>query len=279
MKDVQLLGNLTVDYVMECASLQPGKNNIVTSRKCRMGGLANMLPALQGLDIGISASVGEDWSEWPFADLPGHPRLEYRAGPSSLSHIFIHDGERTSFTDWGTGVQGEGLEAVEAKWTHIAYLDVMEGLNVKEIKKASKGLVSADVCLCDPSRDAIARVIESAEALDLLFLSEGEMKGFERHLGLDPYSTMIERVQELRDFSGVKQVVFHWRDGAIVSTEGGTWVSPEWIRPTFRGDTIGAGDLFAGCVIKGMLDHGDLRGAVNSAHSSVGELLMKRGEE
>lgn len=274
MNDIALIGNLFIDHILTTPTHDVGVNNVVTAQTLRIGGLANILPALDGTDVSINAVVGEDWFDLAPADwFTGELDLSQEKGRTPVSYIVTTEDTRTAFTDWGIGRKGDSLlPPRKVKWTHIAYLDVLDKIDMDAIRAASSVGVSADVCLYSPDETEVAKTLERAKKVDYLFLSGSELRGYIN----DDNASQLDRVNSLRERLGIKAVICHWDSTAIVSDEN---LTDEVVAEgkKYTGDTTGAGDLFAGAVLKKLMDGCNLRRAVKSAHELTSVLLRWRG--
>lgn len=277
MRDVCLLGSGAIDEILYVRELRCGENNLAEKSELRLGGLFNMLPALKGMDIMIVPVVGienqTDFTPLVPEGVPVSPVVV--PGRTPFAHIVIHGPNRTSIVEWGAGHDGSTIAAVPAKWTHIAYLDVLSNLDMKKIKDASR-VLSGDLCLSNPTPEECENVVEYAKYLNVLFISDAELNAHCKALGITAKNT-VDLAQAYRDHIKVPLLVCHGNNWSILCALGSDpdyYSSPEKV---YDVDSTGAGDMFAASFIRHIVT---LCTGVNEArafaHKNTTELLRRR---
>lgn len=259
--DLALFGNLTVDEVFSVKGWPvSGTSNSFESNKKTVGGIGNIIEALDGrLKIHVEGVVGADSDGEFIRNWLGlvknvdHNLIESDK-PTTKAIIFsdTEENERTSFVKWGCGKDSFTPKAVEAKWGHVSYLDLVPGIDLKEIRKTCQTL-SADFCLSSPNK------LPDLSIFDVLFMSETEANAYK---------------SQLKDFN--ETIVCH--------TRSGTWVTacrvPSFLKSNHinvKGiDVLGAGDAYCAGFILNRLNGLQLAGATFAAHEEATGFLLKR---
>jgi hypothetical protein len=232
--DVCLLGNVVQDTILYIDRYSPSGNNVVTQVEKRKGGLYNMIPTLKGLRVKVVPS----------------------AMASSTIVVDKTLSSRTSYTSWGIGSNGKNLKTPLTRWCHIAYIDVLEDLNISSIREKAD-VLSADLCLTSPSDLICERVYTILPYLDYIFISTGEVNRYGSYKPIGNY-----------DLSKTKQVIHSVKESFIVQgNEPGIKIvsDGEHIDGV---DTVGAGDAYAAGFISAKLAGSLDKDAILLAHSA-----------
>lgn len=256
--DLALVGNITVDDVYAIHGWpDAGTSNVYSSNRKSVGGLGNIIEALAGrLRIHVEAKVGDDEDGRYIAEYLTSRGVQFvlhlSEKPTTKAVIFsdVKNSERTSFVEWGCGRDGFKPKAVEAKWGHLSYADVLAEIDMSSLRGSCKTL-SADVCLSIPT-------LTPLKYIDLLFVSKSE------NVPLLETQTVIlhsRRCSQIREF-GKEEVVVTGLHKIIEEI-----------------DVLGAGDAYCAGFIHSMLKESSLAGAALLAHDEATNFIVRRRDK
>jgi sugar/nucleoside kinase (ribokinase family) len=175
--------------------------------------------------------------------------------------------ERTSFVDWGCGMSPIRVTP-KADWAHISYLDISRAA----IVGPNRPVVSADLCLSDPSPQNLRHLRECLGNVDFLFVSATEVAAY------FPGKSASQAVKELC-LLGVKAVIFHERHQTLVANAERMAVIPNPVGALEGIDVLGAGDIYCASFIRCMIEGSGPEVAANDAHERTFEILKRRNED
>lgn len=273
--DLCLIGNLVVDDIYEIKDWpREGTSNRFGAHRQSVGGIGNMVEALDGSNVSISACavVGNDQNAVVvrkyLKDRGTGMLLKTSMLPTSHAIILssISSKERTSFVSWGCGkLPVDSFRC--SKWAHIAYLDMVYETNIGNIESE---ILSADLCLSNPNYETMSAVLDRIGLLDFLFVSLSEVKAYAKDE--EPLETTLERI---RCDYGPKCIVCHERTRTLIVDEVTTIVNGT--HEIFEADVLGAGDAYCANFILYQLRHGNTpTGAAAFAHEEASRFLKKR---
>lgn len=178
--DLLLLGNLIIDEVYSISDWdgEEGTSNLFKSHRTSIGGIGNLIRALSGsqLEILVEASIGHSHREMVENALSKVNKILHHAKKSSEALILanIQSSERTSFVNW-SAPQIHLSEDIKAKWAHISYLDTSLPFDFEDLRKRVE-IISADLCLSNPTRNQRDFILSELHNLDVLFVSKSELR-------------------------------------------------------------------------------------------------------
>ena len=178
--DLVLIGNLIVDqiYCVNNWHKQGTSNNLYCQYRA-VGGLGNIINIITNkLNIFVEGVIGNDDNGEFIKEYlkPTKHFLHTLNGQTSTALIVsnLEKGERTSFVNWGVGENKFAPTPYTSSWTHISYLDIIPNLDIKKIRKTSN-IVSADLCLHNPTNLIKNKVLSQLQYLDYLIISKTEL--------------------------------------------------------------------------------------------------------
>jgi sugar/nucleoside kinase (ribokinase family) len=261
--DLRLIGNIIIDDVYKIDSWpKENTSNKFTTQKLSIGGIGNIIRALHEKDMDIIAegNIGKD--------KPGHlienfcldhniARELYWCDKPTSKALILSGKDRTSFVNWGCGTDILNPSPTNAKWTHICYLDIIPTIDVSYIKKYSD-IVSADLCLSNPSKENIELVLNQLQHLDYLIVSETEFEPLS--YGLLDISNFIEKYN-------LKNLILHTKYKTIIANNNSLDQVMNNHAIVENIDVLGAGDVYCANFIYSQLFNGlNLSDTVKSAH-------------
>lgn len=283
--DLALLGNVTVDETYAISGWpKGGTSNDFSSRRLSLGGIMNVCEALvgTGVRVSVSANVGRDedgeyirreMEHW----VPSGRRHLTASDNETTRALVVSDlhGERTSFVRWGCGRDEVRTTNAEARWAHIAYLDVIDKVDIDDLR-ARCDVISADLCLSSPGYAAMAKVLWAAEKLDYLFMSEAEALPYAGEPGLLVGAARNMRGDNLRNKKR-PTIVIHNGTGTLLY-DGESHHVPNTLDRLEGVDVLGAGDAYCAGFIAQMLSQEDPIGAARAGHVAALRYLKKKNK-
>lgn len=214
--DLVLLGNVVVDDVYKLNEwANEGTSNRYDSHHNSIGGIGNIIEALKErkLKIKVEYSIGSDTNGQLVQNYFDTISAEYKLHTSSqpTSHALIlsnlQSNERTSFVNWGCG-HDPIVSNNPARWTHVSYLDIIYKIDLEALRPHSD-VLSADLCLSNPSQEVIDAVRNQLQFLDYLFVSESELPA------------LANNPEELLSKYKLSCLVYHKRDRTLIFKNNG----------------------------------------------------------
>lgn len=269
--DLHLIGNSIVDQVFEIKKSKsdskgflPGSSNSYSSSRVCFGGLGNLLSVFKKskLNFHVSTHIGKDQNGQKLKDYFLKNKINFSPyGIKETSSALLlsetlenNIKEKTSFVRWGDVSDLKNFKPVKARWAHISYLDVVHNLDLSELRK-QYDYMSADLCLNDPKKSVINKVLKSLKYLDFLFISTNEAYTYTnlvtRESGVLYIGDFLTKL--LRDKKSDTKVILHSPYFCSVCERSEEPVHISY--PNARGNVsvVGAGDKFCANFISFLL--------------------------
>lgn len=267
---VALYGHLFEDTVIEVDSLKVDKSNTIISSKLQYGGIFNCLdPLLEIEEIHLCCNVSLELQASLIktlcnSELYKNVKLLTRNSRSTIKATIICDifnGTRTNLITPEPKVDKSVKIEKDYDWIHLVYLDTLGHLlmptNIQKLRRWGKTL-SADLSLSNRTTLLTYDLENSLKNLDLVFGSPDELRGLE----LVNITKIIHSPNQCVVIVGGNEYTIH--NYNVVSDV----------------NVLGAGDFFAGSVIKHMcgipLTQQLLLGAVALAMKDTAQMLQVR---
>lgn len=273
-KDLVLLGNLTFDQVYKIPKWpKQGTSNELISHRLSVGGIGNIIEStdFNKLKIFVEGNIGDDLAGETIKAYLKNKSIKHKlhssTKPTSQALIVssLSSEERTSFVNWGCGADPFVPTAKHTRWTHISYLDIIPSLDLNKIRENSD-IVSADLCLSNPSRNTINSTLNKLQYLDYLFASESEF---------DPLITGYESIDLFKTFK-LKCLIFHSRLETIIQYRDKGFQVNGKHSIINNIDVLGAGDAYCGNFILSQLNNKSLTKSAEFAHQKATEFILNR---
>ena len=188
--DLHIIGVSTLDTIYNVSNLAGiAETSYTYSSKIRTwGGVGNFIPALSDSKLSVEITT---WGTLEFASLkyklPDNITININIKQKDNSALILEGPgiglsgsrlDKVSYVNWADNKQQKSLKRIpRSRWTHISYLDILENLDLKPIKENTE-ILSADVCLTNPSKVTIKKVLQNLKYLDYIFLSTNEIDAF-----------------------------------------------------------------------------------------------------
>lgn len=310
-KDIDLvgLGNGLVDiqYVIEDKDLeifklkkgemrltmdeQPddilNKMSHIKYTRCSGGSAANSIIAFAALGgkTAYKTVLGNDelgrFYEQEFKDL----KIELNTqllddNPTGSCFVFITpDSERTMLTSLGATARFSGEHINEdyikrAKWLYIEGYKFSEPASTEAIQEAVNlakkydtkiAVTFSDVFIIENFRENLEFVVNNAE---LVFCNEQEAKAYTKED--DPQKAFDKLAEHCPNI-----VVTYGKNGSLVRYENIDYKIPAYVTKAL--DTTGAGDMYAGCFLYGLIYDKDINKAGNLASYASSRVVSQLG--
>lgn len=276
--DLILLGNIIIDEVYSITKwAEQGTSNIFQSHRTSVGGIGNMIEAMpdDSLHILVEAVIGKQHRHTIEKYFQAHSvdtLLHHSKMPTSTALILsnLELGERTSFVNWGCGTELFTHSNQKSRWTHISYLDTSSPFDIAQIRQNSD-VISADLCLSDPSPDRSKYILDQLQHLDYLFASDAEMRPLLRgNYNTETISLLVKQYR-------LKNLIHHTKHKTIViKDEHYNEVSN--IHPLIKNvNVLGAGDAYCAAFIHHQLRYdADILKSVAWAHQQANKFILNR---
>lgn len=184
------------------------------------------------------------------------PSLKINLSPICLGEAIIYvdkkQAKRASVANLNLKVK-KCFSAPSSNWHHILYLNCLPDTGwINSIPEDE--IVSADVCKGEKLN------IDSISRLDYLFISDEDM--------FWPIEILSSKIRGW--------VIMHHKSGSVCSNGEDSFELN--IKPLPRVNVLGAGDMFAGSVIRHMLSNPktSIKNAVKKSHKEVKKCLIKK---
>lgn len=269
--DLKILGNIIVDDIYCIPGFnKEGTSNIFNSHKISVGGIGNIITALDNKDLKIivECNIGNDpdgllvkkFLQTKNVITKLHLSKKQTSRALILSNLKLK--ERTSFVDWGCGFD-QIVSSEKVKWTHISYLDIISSLNMKNIKNNSE-IISADLCLSNPSKKTIKSILNKLKYIDYLFVSESEIYSL-----IDDPKNLIKKYH-------LKCLIFHTRNETIIIKENYYNKIINTQKIIENTNVLGAGDVYcSGFILSKLNKKTDVKSIIY-AHRQATKLVLSK---
>jgi sugar/nucleoside kinase (ribokinase family) len=277
--DLILIGNIVIDNIYYIDSdIKEGTSNILLSNKISIGGIGNIVNILlnKKLTLFVNSILGNDENSNIIKDyfninsVDANFKISNNQTSNALIISNLKSNERTSFVNWGNGDELYSVPNIKSKWIHISYLDICSKLNIQNIKN---NIISADLCLSNPSIKIVKLVKKQLQYLNYLFISETEIIPL---IGSDN----IFDIQDFINKYKLECLIFHRKNKTMIFDNG---IYQETnIQPLIQGvDVLGAGDIYCANFIYYMLNNTQPNkiNAADFAHKQTSEFLLNRSYE
>jgi sugar/nucleoside kinase (ribokinase family) len=274
--DLTILGNAIVDDIY-CTSTwaKEGTSNTFESYKTAIGGIGNIVKALDGSNLKILAEtvIGNDSDGNKIIKYFESKKIDTNAKksllPTSRALILsnLKSKERTSFVSWGCGQDAITPSCKKTKWTHISYLDTLAPFDIKEIRKNST-IISADLCLSNPPTDVIETTLQQLSYLDYLFISETEAEWLiGKKISISSGFDFIEKYR-------LKTLIYHTKLKTIIINSE-SYIEVPGLHLTIENiNVLGAGDAYcAGFIYYQLKNNENAINAALWAHESATKFI------
>jgi sugar/nucleoside kinase (ribokinase family) len=268
--DLNLIGNMVVDEVYYINGWpSEGTSNVYDKHREAIGGIGNILSALdlEGLNILAQYVVGEeDLNSIKIQSFINDKKIPVNVSisknPTSKAVILsdLLKTERTSFVNWGCGYDKIDICDIRSRWSHISYMDIISLPNIDKIRGQSD-ILSADLCLSNPSNETREKVLDNLKFLDYLFISYSELHGY-------------SSIEDLLN-CGVKQIVLHKDKFSVLKGLMNCIITNNAGHDNHI-DVLGAGDVYCAKVIENMLKETAIIDSIKAAHNQTSEYLLNR---
>jgi sugar/nucleoside kinase (ribokinase family) len=282
--DLVLVGNITVDHVYAIRGWpRGGTSNLFTKYAVSIGGLGNIVAALAGSNLAmlVLATIGKDDDGRLISAYLKHHGIDAALHVSherTTRALILSDekeNERTSFVDWGCGVDAlDTVNAGSARWTHVSYLDVVPRVCLDKLR-ASTEVLSADLCLSTLPEEKRSTLLRQMHLLDYLFISLSEVTAYAENDVQE--ADQIARMLQKRHGT---TIICHGRSDTILAARDGVTRVPNAHGLVDGINVLGAGDAYCANFIRHCLAFGhDIAAAAAAAHQEAGAFLLRRHRE
>lgn len=246
--DLVLIGNLILDQVYTISNWpsEGTSNDFQNHLEPTVGGIGNVARSFQGR-VFLEGLVGTDRAgqqiKSKLATLGHHCSYYCHSTEQPTSQALIlantESGERTSFVQWGAARLPFLPQYATSKWTHLAYLDTLPLFDLPRFKETSE-VLSADLCLSDPTEEQVNIARAQFKHLDYLFISESEFLSYclpDLDYSNEDIMSFVKKYQ-------LKNLVFHQSDRTtlVTPTQVVEVTNPY---PIQKKNVLGAGDAYA----------------------------------
>lgn len=296
MDRISLYGNIVVDTVQCVEALNIGVSNPGVHKYKTVGAIGNVARALAMLSLPAELEINSKLSN----DLDGKFAQRWfrnfnkifktqvnvdnvlieKGGQTSNAYIVsdLSKSERTCIINWGTCAEMNSFIPSNSAWSHFMYIDVLDSLTPKALKKFKKTVVSADLCMNEHSAGTRKRVLSLLPYIDFLILSDSEAKSLAK---------TRDRV------SAAKKLGEKVKQWAIVHNPHGSHVSDgeeiRYIQAAYDDsgelNVLAAGDTFVASFVANMLNNRkektkyELFSLIGTAHNTTTDFLKDKKNE
>ncbi len=258
--DLNLVGNLVLDRICELETpLRGNASNGCAAMHENTGGIGNLVRALagRGLNLHVDAWVGQDMAgafvQQALEEMPGVTTsvkaLEEHATSAAVIVVDRARAERTSLVRWGACRAIDAFTPVTSRWTHVSYLDTLDGLTPEALEglRGRTDTLSVDLCRSDHTPAEKQRLLRRLALVDHAIVADVEAESLTGARG-------AEAARALGAVVG-RSAIVHAPAGSFAS-DGRQLVAFSAATPLTGLNPLGAGDRFCAALIAQLLASG-----------------------
>lgn len=212
--DLVLIGNLilTTTYKISSWPEENTVNPLQEGEVIQLGGILDI--AKHFPNAYLEAPIGNDSIGKSIRNKMAESGLQYclhhHDKNSSQALILESPDTKTQFVNWGGPELPFSPNFHKARWTHFGCLDTLPTLNLEKFKECSD-IVSAELCLTDPTPEKINTILPQLKYLDYLFIFCDTL-----------HSYFGEKCFELFEKYNIKNIIYYSNNKTLIYQSGDT---------------------------------------------------------